>query len=197
MYPELQKELETFERRTPKSAEAHKKNLKRLAAGRRQQLPRLRSLPDLCDRSVRAVNFRDLDGNEYIDHNLCFGALMAGHWHPAVVKAVQDAAQHGYDVWHAARHGVGTRGRNLHAFPGGDGAASVAGTEATMHAVRLARAATGRDKIIKFEGGYHGLHDSALVSVKPHPRRMTSAISKIPSTFPAAWEFPRPASPTW
>ena len=41
------------------------------------------------------------------------------------------------------------------------------GTEATMHAVRLARAATGRDKIIKFEGGYHGLHDSALVSVKP------------------------------
>jgi len=42
------------------------------------------------------------------------------------------------------------------------------GTEATMHAVRLARAATGRDKIVKFEGGYHGLHDSALVSVKPH-----------------------------
>jgi glutamate-1-semialdehyde 2,1-aminomutase len=43
------------------------------------------------------------------------------------------------------------------------------GTEATMHAVRLARAATGRDKIVKFEGAYHGLHDYALVSVKPHP----------------------------
>ncbi len=43
------------------------------------------------------------------------------------------------------------------------------GTEATMHTIRLARAATGRDKIIKFEGGYHGLHDAALVSVKPHP----------------------------
>jgi glutamate-1-semialdehyde 2,1-aminomutase len=42
------------------------------------------------------------------------------------------------------------------------------GTEVTMHAIRLARAATGRDKIIKFEGAYHGLHDSALVSVKPH-----------------------------
>jgi glutamate-1-semialdehyde 2,1-aminomutase len=42
------------------------------------------------------------------------------------------------------------------------------GTEATMHAVRLARAATGRDRIVKFEGAYHGLHDSALVSVKPH-----------------------------
>src|SRR3979409_1460942 len=42
------------------------------------------------------------------------------------------------------------------------------GTEATMHAIRLARAATGRDKIVKFEGAYHGLHDTALVSVKPH-----------------------------
>src|SRR5260370_17833870 len=42
------------------------------------------------------------------------------------------------------------------------------GTEATMHAIRLARAATGRDKIVKFEGAYHGLHDSALASVKPH-----------------------------
>ena len=42
------------------------------------------------------------------------------------------------------------------------------GTEATMHSIRLARAATGRDKIVKFEGAYHGLHDSALVSVKPH-----------------------------
>src|SRR5207245_1539758 len=41
------------------------------------------------------------------------------------------------------------------------------GTEATMHAIRLARAATGRDRIVKMEGGYHGLHDSALVSVKP------------------------------
>ena len=44
---------------------------------------------------------------------------------------------------------------------------SNSGTECTMHAVRLARAATGRDRIIKMEGGYHGLHDSALVSLKP------------------------------
>jgi glutamate-1-semialdehyde 2,1-aminomutase len=59
------------------------------------------------------------------------------------------------------------------------------GTEATMHAIRLARAATGRDKIVKFEGAYHGLHDSALVSVKPHapeygdidnPRQVTAGL---------------------
>ena len=53
-------------------------------------------------------------------------------------------------------------------FPGEMCRFGNSGTEATMHAIRLARAATGRDKIVKFEGAYHGLHDSALVSVKPH-----------------------------
>ena len=52
-----------------------------------QQLSRLRSLADLRKRGPRQ-QFRDLDGNEYIDHNLTFGALMAGHCHPAVMKAV-------------------------------------------------------------------------------------------------------------
>ena len=65
------------------------------------------------------------------------------------------------------------------------------GTEATMHSMRLARAATGRDKIIKFEGGYHGLHDSALVSVKPHPPQETSAISKIPKPVSGGLGVPK------
>src|SRR5947199_7664164 len=63
---------------------------------------------------------------------------------------------------------MGVSGRDLQPLSRGDGPLGNSGTEATMHAVRLARAATGRDKIIKFEGGYHGLHDAALVSVKPH-----------------------------
>ena len=77
------------------------------------------------------------------------------------------ATEHWNDVRHAARHGMATGGGDLHTLSHGDGALRLSGTEATMHAIRLARAATGRDKIIKFEGGYHGLHDSALVSVKP------------------------------
>jgi len=94
---------------------------------------------------------------------------MAGHSHPAVVKAVQDRITKGtaYGMphnmeWELAEE-ICTR------FPVEMCRFASSGTEATMHAVRLARAATGRDKIIKFEGGYHGLHDSALVSVKPHP----------------------------
>jgi glutamate-1-semialdehyde 2,1-aminomutase len=113
--------------------------------------------------------FRDLDGNEYIDHNLCFGALMAGHCHPAVMKAVEKRLSTGTMFgmphnmeWELAEE-ICTR------FPIEMCRFGNSGTEVTMHSVRLARAATGRDKIIKFEGGYHGLHDAALVSVKPHP----------------------------
>jgi glutamate-1-semialdehyde 2,1-aminomutase len=113
--------------------------------------------------------FRDLDGNEYIDHNLCFGALMAGHCHPAVMKAVGARLETGtmFGMPHNMEWELAEEICNR--FPVEMVRFGNSGTEATMHAIRLARAATGRDKIIKFEGGYHGLHDAALVSVKPHP----------------------------
>src|ERR1700733_6018143 len=168
MYPALQKELDTFERRTPKSAEAHKKNLKRLPLGVASNYRAYDPYPIFVS-EASGSKVRDLDGNEYLDHNLCFGALMAGHSHPAVVKAVEARLHKGtmYGMphnmeWELAEE-VCTR------FPVEMCRFGNSGTEATMHAIRLARAATGRDKIIKFEGGYHGLHDAALVSVKPHP----------------------------
>ena len=65
------------------------------------------------------------------------------------------------------------------------------GTEATMHAIRLARAATGRDKIIKFEGAYHGAHDSALVSVKPHAPEFGEVGS--PDSVPSGLGVPKAA----
>jgi glutamate-1-semialdehyde 2,1-aminomutase len=167
MYPELQKELETFERRTPKSAEAHKRNLKRLPLGVASNYRAYDPYP-IFVKEGQGSHFRDLDGNDYIDHNLCFGALMAGHCHPAVIKAVEKRMTTGtmfgmpHDMeWQLAEE-ICKR------FPVEMVRFGSSGTEATMHAVRLARAATGRDKILKFEGGYHGLHDSALVSVKPH-----------------------------
>jgi glutamate-1-semialdehyde 2,1-aminomutase len=93
---------------------------------------------------------------------------MAGHCHPAVMKAVEKRLSTGtmfgmpHDMeWQLAEE-ICKR------FPVEMVRFGSSGTEATMHAVRLARAATGRDKILKFEGGYHGLHDTALVSVKPH-----------------------------
>jgi glutamate-1-semialdehyde 2,1-aminomutase len=167
MYPALEKELKEFERRTPKSAEAHKKNLKRIPLGVASNYRAYDPYP-IFVKDASGSRFRDLDGNEYIDHNLCFGALMAGHCHPAVMKAVGGRLQTGTMFgmphnmeWELAEE-ICAR------FPVEMVRFGNSGTEATMHAVRLARAATGRDKIIKFEGGYHGLHDAALVSVKPH-----------------------------
>src|SRR5579863_8743304 len=166
MYPELQKELETFERRTPKSAQSHQKNLKRIPLGVASNYRAYDPYP-IFVKEGSGSHFRDLDGNDYLDHNLCFGALMAGHCHPAVMKAVQ------------AKLGTGTMFGMPHdlewelaeeicqRFPVEMVRFSNSGTECTMHAVRLARAATGRDRIIKMEGGYHGLHDSVLVSLKP------------------------------
>jgi len=92
---------------------------------------------------------------------------MAGHCNPAVVGAVQKKLDTGtmfgmpHDMeWELAEE-ICKR------FPVEMVRFSNSGTECTMHAVRLARAATGREKIIKIEGGYHGLHDSVLVSLKP------------------------------
>src|SRR6266699_5881978 len=93
---------------------------------------------------------------------------MAGHCHPAVMKAVEGRLTTGtmfgmpHDMeWELAEE-------ICNRFPVEMVRFGNSGTEATMHGIRLARAATGRDKIVKFEGAYHGLHDSALVSVKPH-----------------------------
>src|SRR5437588_2085022 len=167
MYRDLQHELDTFQRRTPKSAEAHKKNLKRIPLGVASNY-RAYDPDPIFVKEGQGSHFRDLDGNDYLDHNLCFGALMAGHCHPAVMKAVEKRLSTGtmfgmpHDMeWQLAEE-ICKR------FPVEMVRFGSSGTEATMHAVRLARAATGRDKIVKFEGGYHGLHDSALVSVKPH-----------------------------
>src|SRR5437763_16571090 len=87
MYPELQTELDTFERRTPKSAESHKKNLRRIPLGVASNYRAYDPYP-IFVKEGSGSHFRDLDGNDYLDHKLCFGALMAGHCHPAVMKAV-------------------------------------------------------------------------------------------------------------
>jgi glutamate-1-semialdehyde 2,1-aminomutase len=190
MYPDFQKELETFERRTPKSAEAHKKNLKRLPLGVASNYRAYDPYP-IFVKEGSGSHFRDLDGNDYIDHNLCFGALMAGHCHPAVMKAVEARLSTGtmfgmpHDMeWELAEE-ICKR------FPVEMVRFGSSGTEATMHSVRLARSASGRDKIIKFEGGYHGLHDAALVSVKPHPPKDDFGDIKNPKSVPGGQGVPQ------
>ena len=108
--------------------------------------------------------FWDADGKRYIDYIGSWGPAIVGHAHPEVVKAVQEAAARGLSF------GAPTEGEVLMAeeicrlVPSIEQVRLVSsGTEATMSALRLARGATGRDKIVKFEGCYHGHADSLLV----------------------------------
>ncbi|HWV57317.1 MAG TPA: glutamate-1-semialdehyde 2,1-aminomutase [Longimicrobiales bacterium] len=106
----------------------------------------------------------DVDGNEYIDYVLSWGALMLGHAHPAVVRAVEDRASRGTSYGAPCGAEVELAELVVTSVPSIEVVRFVnSGTEATMSAVRLARAATGRDLILKFSGCYHGHADGFLV----------------------------------
>jgi glutamate-1-semialdehyde 2,1-aminomutase len=111
----------------------------------------------------------DIEGRTYTDFLLGYGPLILGHCHPKVVQAVKKAAETS-DLW-----GIGTTEmeyklaeRVTHHIPSAEKVRFCnAGSDATFHAIRLARAFTGRKKILKFEGGYHGWHDYVDISVMP------------------------------
>jgi glutamate-1-semialdehyde 2,1-aminomutase len=162
----LKKEIALYEKRTPKSAEAHRKAQKRIPLGVASNYRAYDPYPIFVAEG-HGSKIKDIDGNEYLDHNLCFGALMAGHGHPAIVKAIQAVVDNGttFGMPHGMEYELAEE--ICARYPVDMVRFGSSGTEATMHACRIARAATGRDKILRFEGGYHGLHDTALVSVKP------------------------------
>ena len=134
-------------------------------------------------KDAKGSHIHDLDGNEYIDFNLCFGALMAGSLPPGRGCRSAGAAGHRHHVWHAAHPGVRPRRTKFaSAFPVEQVRFGSSGTEVTMHAIRIARGFTGRDKIIKMEGAYHGVHDSVLVSMKPKLELVRRSRSAQPGT---------------
>lgn len=166
MYEALRKEIELFEKRTPQSHAAHQKALPRMPLGVASNF-RIYDPYPIFVRDGLGVRLHDLDGNEYLDFNLCFGALMAGHCHPAVVRAVEERLKTGtmFGMPHVLEYELAEE--ICQRFPVEQVRFGNSGTEVTMHAIRLARGYTGRDRIIKMEGAYHGVHDSAMVSVKP------------------------------
>jgi glutamate-1-semialdehyde 2,1-aminomutase len=108
--------------------------------------------------------FFDVDGNSYIDYVLSWGPLILGHAHPEVVEATIEAIRKGTSFGAPTEAETELASLIITAVPAVDEVRLVSsGTEATMSALRLARAATGRDKIIKFAGCYHGHADMLLV----------------------------------
>jgi len=131
----------------------------------------------------------DIDGNEYLDFHLGYGAMVAGHAHPKIVEAVQRQvalgthfAQPTKDLDAVGDSLVERFGLPLWRFCN-------SGTEATLEASRLMRANTGREMIVKIEGTYHGHHDSLMFSVGPNPAKIGPR--EHPNTVPQALGIPK------
>ncbi|OLS27050.1 MAG: Glutamate-1-semialdehyde 2,1-aminomutase [Candidatus Heimdallarchaeota archaeon LC_3] len=106
----------------------------------------------------------DIDGNEFIDYCMSFGPLIAGHAHPKIVKAIQKTVENGTSFGATNQQEIILAERIVQNHPSADWVRFVnSGTEAVMSAIRLARTATKRDIIIKFDGCYHGHTDALLV----------------------------------
>ncbi len=113
---------------------------------------------------ARGSRLWDADGREYIDYVCSWGALILGHAHPEVVAAIADQARRGTSYGMTSPLEIELAERIARAIPSIERIRFVSsGTEATMSAIRVARAFTKRDLILKFEGGYHGHSDSFLV----------------------------------
>src|SRR3990170_831534 len=119
--------------------------------------------PVFIDRAS-GCHLYDADGNEYIDYVLSWGPMIAGHAHPRVTEALRKAVARGTSFGAPTALEIELTHMVRDVFPSMELIRLVnSGTEATMSAIRLARACTGRDKILKFEGCYHGHADSLLV----------------------------------
>jgi glutamate-1-semialdehyde 2,1-aminomutase len=136
---------------------------------------------------------RDADGNEYIDYALAWGPLILGHRHPSMVDALRHQAErpHLYGAQHELEIEVSERLQ--HAVPCAERIAfTSSGSEAVQAALRLARAATGRNLVLKFEGHYHGWLDSVLISYHPsveecgdpdRPNVVLASRGQVPNAF--------------
>ena len=128
-------------------------------------------------REGRGAYLWDTNGRKYLDHLLSSGPMVLGHAHPAVIDAVQSYLARGTAYMLLNEPIIELAEEVVRAVPCAEQVRFTAsGTEATFFALRVARAYRGRDKVLKFEGGFHGTHDYALQSVSP----------RSPKAFPAA-----------
>ena len=134
----------------------------------------------------RGSRIYDVDGNEYIDWMMAFGALPLGHAHPEIVEAIAEAAATGAHFASATPVELEVAEIVQAMVPNAERVRFAnTGTEAMMAAIRLARGVTGRPKILKFEGHYHGWHDDLLVSsnvMPPSALGLRSDPVKIPDS---------------
>jgi glutamate-1-semialdehyde 2,1-aminomutase len=177
-----------YRRRTPKSAQLFARARESLPLGVASSFQAYDPYP-LFMTDARGSRIFDADGNEYIDFDMAFGVLAAGHSHPILAEALQRRVANGTCYTFPVEDGIALAEEIKARFGADLVRFSNSGTEATMDAIRVARGYTGREKIVKFEGGYHGHHDDVLVSIQP-PRDAMGPDAQ-PATVPASAGIPR------
>ena len=124
--------------------------------------------PSIIIREGKGTHVWDVDGNEYIDYLLGSGPMVLGHGHPEVLESVHQQLDNGMTFFANNPLGIELAEEICNAVPCAEQVRFVStGSEADMYAMRLARAFTGREKVLKFEGGYHGMSSEAQVSLAP------------------------------
>ncbi len=161
-----EREMPRYEEMTPGSQKATARAKKVLPMGVASNFQFFDPHPVVMARG-KGSRMWDVDGNEYIDFNMGYGSLLAGHAHPQVVEAIKKQADEGTLFVTPSPHIAEVAEALCERFPFEQVRFTNSGTEATMDAIRLARGFTKREKVIKLEGGYHGHHDLAMMSVKP------------------------------
>lgn len=186
--------INTLRERTPKSGAMWEKAKDTIPGGLTSGARKMVPYPVYIDRGDGAYLY-DIDGNRYIDCICGFGIHLLGHCPEVVVDAVQRQAVRGMSFGTPHEHEVEYTQRLIDTIPCAEQVMLCnSGTEATMLTWRLMRAATGKDKIAKFEGCYHGWHDYAQWSVVPDPNEMGPA--HRPNMLPGSAGIPKGAKDT-
>ena len=182
---ELEKE---YRRRTPTSLKCFERAKKNLPMGVNSNFQAYDPYPIFWDHA-KGDRYWDVDGNEYIDFNSAFGSTLVGHAHPLMVQAVTEQLSKG-TLYTAPTDWTATCAEEIKKrFPVDLVRFANSGTEATMHALRVVRAYTEKEKVIKIEGCYHGMHDSLLQSVEPDLDK--AGPDNRPNTVPQSKGIPR------
>lgn len=174
-------EWERFEQQTPKSAEHYARALKSMPLGVPSSFQHWDPYP-IAIESAKGAWLRDVDDRALLDLSMGFGAMLVGHLNPVVMEAVAKALETGTLFVTPSPSTTDVAERFQRRFGLGRVRFANSGTEATMYAVRTARAFTNRKAIIKIEGGYHGGYDGLAVSVKPDPATAGPENAPIPVT---------------
>ncbi len=183
MDPRMEAAYEEYRQRTPRSGALWERARKVSPLGVHSNYRFVDPYPFYVNRA-QGVTLWDADGNDYLDFNMGFGSLQSGHAHPKLVEALSSQLANGSIYGYEWERTPEVAERICERYRMSKVRFSTTGLEATHHAIRFARAYTKKRYVLKFEGSYHGSHDTLLVGVKP--RLAVAGPREHPKSAPAS-----------